>query len=133
MIRDILDPSSEGLIIVGESQLRDVRAEGIIYTDKDGSEKFIDFETCYNNYLSEFLRPERIEHRVGLSPAHYNEGDAAKVIDDIRSCREVCVTDGNVWQFYTEPPVLVVFGDNEKRFEILNTLGEFGWATFDAS
>jgi hypothetical protein len=133
MIRDILDPSTEGLIIIGESQIRDVTPEGIVYADKDGAETFIDFEACYNNYLSEFLRPERIEHRVGLIPEHYSEEDAAKVIDDIRACREVCVTDGNIWQFYTEPPVLVVFGDNEKRIETLNTIGEYGWATFDAS
>jgi hypothetical protein len=133
MIRDILDPSTEGLILIGESQIRNITADGIVYTDKDGAEKFIDFETCYNNYLSEFLRPERIEYRVGLSPAHYNEGDAAKVIDDIRSCREVCVRDGNVWQFYTEPAVLLIFDNQEKKFEMLYALSEYGWATFDAS
>jgi hypothetical protein len=133
MIREILDSSTEGLIIIGESQIQAVEPEGIVYNDKDGAERLIDFEVCYNNYLSEFLRPERIEHRVGLIPAHYNEEDAAKVIGDIRACREVAVTNGNVWQFYTEPPILIVFGDNEKRIETLNTIGEYGWATFDAS
>ena len=46
---------------INAKQITKISVEGITYTEDDGSEGFIDFEVCYQNYLNERLSAESLK------------------------------------------------------------------------
>ncbi|MCQ3930886.1 MAG: hypothetical protein DPW16_10550 [Chloroflexi bacterium] len=87
--------------------IREVTSKGVSYIDDDGQEQFIDFETCYQNYLKSFEDHEYIEN---IRQQSKDDAELQKWLERRKAWREVGVrnilqppwADGPYIEFYTE-------------------------------
>ncbi len=104
-------------------EIHSITKEGIEYTDEGGNPQYIDFETCYNNWL------ERESQRQDP----YYDDRARKIAQEWR-----CVGQRDR---YANPPYIELFTEPVTRFEFKSPEGGFhdlrlriekaGWRTSD--
>ena len=119
-------------------QIRSVTTQGVIYVD-DGVEKFIDFQQCYDNYVKEFLSPERWAIHKELN--NKTDKDWNEYVERIKRWKEIGLrnvlippwADGPFIEFHTEPPLRFQFTSQEKYGEVAEAIRDTEWQTFDLS
>ncbi len=119
-------------------QISRMTKEGLWYKDEE-QEKFIDFETCYEKYVEEFLNPEMWEKIKKAN--NKSDDDWEDYADGIRRFKYVgdrnILTppwaDGPYIEFYTQPPIRFKFV-TEKQFQrVRSYIERAGWRTGDRS
>jgi len=119
-------------------QIRRLTKQGIWYED-DGREQFIDFTTCYENYVQESLSHEaweRIKKANNKSDADWEDyvdrTRRFKYIGD-RNILTPPWADGPYIEFYTTPPIRFKFETEEMFQKVRNYIERTGWRTGDRS
>ena len=103
-------------------EITSITSDGVTYTDEDGNQKFIDFESCHQNNLMD------IEKRMG---SRYTDKDKdfwerAKYIG-VR----YALSDPPSIVFYTTPPIEFKFPTRKSLGKVLVGIKEAGWRTND--
>lgn len=119
-------------------QIRRLTKQGIWYED-DGKEQFIDFTTCYENYVQESLSPESWERIKKAN--NKSDADWEDYVDRIRRFKYIgdrnILTppwaDGPYIEFYTTPPIRFKFETKAKFQKVRNYIERTGWRTGDRS
>lgn len=119
-------------------QIRRLTKQGIWYED-DGKEQFIDFTTCYENYVQESLSPESWERIKKAN--NKSDADWEDYVDRIRRFKYIgdrnILTppwaDGPYIEFYTTPPIRFKFETEAKFQKVRNYIERTGWRTGDRS
>jgi hypothetical protein len=110
--------------MVDSKQIQSVTTPGIIYTDDNGNEKFIDFSECYNTWLKWLTPQARSEREIQWWRSQKQVGEISWYDDD---------EDFQfVVEFYDKVSTSFVFKD-EKVFSFQETVQNAGWSLFDGT
>lgn len=99
-------------------EITNISPDGIHYVDEAGTPQFLDFETCYQNFLKSFDSQYMDEHKefyktwksVGI---RYSFGKPPTI------------------RFYTVPPTVFEFPTREQLGEVDYRIKKAGWRTSD--
>jgi hypothetical protein len=131
---------------INAKQIRDISAEGITYTDNDGSEGFIDFEECYQNYLKARLAPENLKRIQELN--FIPDDKMPEKIERIKAHKEIgrrnilgnekgygLATDPKLdkpyFVLYQESPIAIECDDKTEFSKLKHEFDKHGWRTLD--
>jgi hypothetical protein len=120
-------------------QIQQIEVQGLWYIDDDGTEQFIDFTTCYENYVQESLSPDVWEKSKQLN--NQSDADWEDYVERIRRFKYIgernILTppwgDGPYIEFYTTPPTRFKFETETKYREARTYIETNGWRTSDRS
>ena len=120
-------------------QIQRMVAQGLWYIDDDGTEQFIDFAICYENYVQVALTPEKLEAMKRASnksdtewAEHFERIKRLKYVGD-RNILTAPWADGPYIEFYTKPPIRFKFATVEQYQRVRNYIERTGWRTGDRS
>ncbi len=96
-----------------ETNIVELRDDGIVYIDDEGVQQFIDFEACYQRYI---VMVRQIQGREPIS-----------------GWKEIARRDiiNRFVTFHTEPPTRFDFSTEEAWQEVVDHVYKIGWHTFD--
>ena len=131
---------------INASQIREISAKGITYIDDDGSEGFIDFEVCYQNFLKPRLSQEAYNQHKAINPVnHFKTYD--EYVDWNMSLKQIGRrnVDGNknglltsdpksgnpYFVFFTEPPIAIECDTQNEYWRVRRGFQQYGWYTQD--
>jgi hypothetical protein len=126
-------------MIVNGSQIKTITDQGLTYTDENGEEKFINFFTCYENYLQRYLNQEAWEWFKQNNSK--TDADWDDYVDHTKSWKEVARRniltfpwgDGPFIEFHTEPLTRFKFANEDEFYRVRYEVEKTGWVTFDLS
>jgi hypothetical protein len=130
------------MLIIDGQRVKSITAQGLLYSNDDGTDTYIDFLACYNNYLQKVTSHEHIERMKELNPGF--QWDTESIKDYIKTrtkWREIAKRnvlgppwdDGPYIEFYTEPPTRIKFATQAEYGAARYVLEGAGWRTFDLS
>ncbi|MBZ0318727.1 MAG: hypothetical protein K8L91_20095 [Anaerolineae bacterium] len=113
-----------------------VSPEGIAYLDVDGHLRFFDFETCYQNWLNQWMSPESLDEMRRNN--NFDEQQLAAYIERRKLWPQVGERNAigqprPYIEFHTMPPVCFYFKDYKAFRKIADEVMKAGWQTFDLS
>jgi hypothetical protein len=131
---------------INAKQISKISAEGITYTDDDGSEGFIDFGECYQNYLKVRLAPENLKRLQELN--FIPDDKMPEKIERIKAWKEIgrrnilgnekgygLATDPKLdkpyFVLHQEPPIAIECDDKDEFRKLKQEFDNHGWRTFD--
>jgi hypothetical protein len=100
-------------------EITSVTPTGIHYIDEEGNSQFIDFETCLQNYMMRWERPDITDE----DRAFWQEAKYVGVRLSFREPRLI--------EFYTEPRIYFEFPTKDDFYEVLSMIKKAGWRTND--
>ncbi len=123
--------------------IQNITESRLTYLDENGEENFIDFALCYKNYLKRYLSPENLAEIKN----NKTDEELEKYIERRKAWREIAVrnilgarVESQAWrssvpyiEFYTDPPTLFEFTEQEDFQKIRWAIEKAGWKTFDLS
>ena len=120
-------------------QIKEVRPDGILYQDTDGTTGFISFGECYENYVRKYTEPEFWERYIELN--NLSDEDFEKHVTRVKTWKEVGARqppgpprgEGPYIEFHPEPPIRLRFKTEEEYRQTLVSLAHHGWVTLDLS
>jgi hypothetical protein len=125
-------------------QINNITSAGLVYTDANGTEAFIDFSVCYANYLKHVTSPEHLKDMREVN--RWTDADERRYVQERGEWKEVAARgeDGFPWSahpekgpciaFYTEPPIRFVFAPGDDAFyKVCASIRRMGWRTVDLS
>lgn len=133
-------------ITIHSSQIREITEKGISYVNESGSEGFIDFEECYQNYLKRWLNQDAYEEFKKINPNFvktYEEYAERKKKWKEIGRRNVLGSkygydkftfdsDNPYFVFHTTTPTVVECEKDTDQYRIVrNGCEKHGWRTFD--
>ena len=118
-------------------QIRKIAAEGLHYLDDNGTEQFIDFLVCYQNFVRRNTTPEALKNVKEWN--HMNDDSLKEYVKRLSEWRVVAGRnfDGSpdasnpYIEFYTEPPTRVQFNTQYEVYQVIHLLKNAGWRTTD--
>ena len=131
-------------IIIQDSQISSITKEGIHYIDDAGNAGFIDFHSCYLNYLHPrltyewYMRIKELNPSMNISLKSYiARFTLSKTIGSRNSWGYIGSYDsykgtGKPYlTFYTEPVTMIEFDDKANFWNALATIGRRTWHIWD--
>lgn len=120
-------------------QIREITAKGLLYVDDNGEEQFIEFSDCYDNHLSRYTNPERLE--IIKQVNNFDDEQLAKSIERKKQYKAIGDRqilsppwgDGPYIEFYTDPPLRFNFDSEDEFSEVRSEIENGGWTTYDCS
>ncbi len=120
-----------------ESNIIEANLTGIRYVDELGTERFIDFAACYENYLKKWNDPVYLAQFQDISKM--DDERRNRWLERARQIREIAKrnpltppwADGPYVEFHTDPPTRFRFSDFDEYGKIIEVIADAGWKTFD--
>lgn len=120
-------------------QIQEITAAGILYRDDAGQVQFINFESCYQNYLRRVTSPEYVERIRQLN--NFDDEALQKSIERSKAWKEIGTrnvleppwAEGPFIEFHTEPRVRFKFISVEEFRTVNEAIWGAGWQTTDLS
>jgi hypothetical protein len=126
-------------IILSGSQIQEVTASGLKYLDANGQEQYIDFNQCYENYVRKWMSAEYQQHIKAIN--NMTDDRLSNVVERAKQIKQIGIrqvltppwADGPYLEFYTEPHIRFKFETRDEYDEVLQTIEDASWNTFDQS
>lgn len=101
-----------------------IKTNGLCYIDENGTEKFVDFWECHENWIQYRKRKGR------LTDERFED---VKNHDKYIGQRDICARPRFI-EFFTRPFTRFEFEDSEEAFiQLKNDITSVGWSTLDLS
>jgi hypothetical protein len=114
-------------------QIKEITPEGISYLDDEGSERFIDFAECFENFKGEIITPEyweRYKKLNHLSDKHWDE-----YLAGLERWKRVGQRNYSAHppfiQFFTRPMIMFEFENKNDFDKVIYLLRKAKWQTID--
>jgi hypothetical protein len=129
-----------GQAVPDGKQIQKITAEGLVYLDDDGNERFIDFAAIHANNVKKRTSPEYLEKMKALN--HWDDEGEREWLEDVHEWKDVAdrhfdgfgtIAGFPYIEFHTEPPTRFLFATQDELYEVVHTLRRFGWRTFDVT
>ena len=118
----------------------EVTPSQLTYVDENQQKQVIEFAACYEQYLSRWSEPDRIEQFKKINML--DDERLEKSLTRLRQVKEIArrcplnppwCEDGPYIEFYTNPFTRFRFLATDIYGKILMLISEGGWRTFDLS
>jgi hypothetical protein len=126
-----------GQAVPDGKQIQKITAEGLVYLDDDGNERFIDFAAIHASNVKKRTSPEYLEKVKELN--QWDDEGEKQHLKRLEKWREVAERNilGDPWgtapyiEFHTEPPIRFEFATQDEFRTVRTAIEQFGWRTTD--
>lgn len=123
-------------IQIYDDQIQSVNKGGIIYLDGSGVEREIIFEKCYQICRGMFLSPDN--KKAYLEQVPFSEDELIESLNKRKTIGE-SNSSGDDWKnndhpyidFFTEPPIRMIFANKKTYYVLLLRIKQHGYVTED--
>ena len=134
-------------IVIQDSQITSITKEGIHYTDDAGNAAFIDFHSCYLNYLRPRLTYDWYKRIIELNPSR--DITPQSHVDRITGYKQVgrrnsiggfigyipnVIYEGTgkpYFIFHTEPETIIETESEDGFWNIVKQVAQYDWQLWD--